>query len=239
MVGYESQNRALAPILHNRTSITHVRTAQDHFQSLKGSRDVSAPTWKKSALEAPNRLRACRDRAPRHARHAPRAAHPCVQREWGLSIAPWMVHRLEGQRANGPVTRASSTRSATGIGSGGFAAPIRSPRTVSVTPAVALMRFVSASTTASTLQVAMGVKEASSRGRWVPESTCHRAGSARTRAHAATEGAPCRGIASPICSRPSLECEEPIFTVTVNEAAYLRAARQKSRKQSRASARIG
>ena len=35
---------ALAPILHNRTFIIHVRTAQDHFRSLKGSRDMSVPT---------------------------------------------------------------------------------------------------------------------------------------------------------------------------------------------------
>ena len=35
---------------------------------------------------------------------------------WALDSAEDVVRRLEGQRANGPATRASSTRSATGMG---------------------------------------------------------------------------------------------------------------------------
>ena len=116
---------------------------------------------------------------------------------------------------------------------GGLTAPIRSPMPVSVTPAVAPMRLVSAGSTAGTWRVAMGVREVSSRGRWVPECACCRAGSARTAAREATNSAPCRRIAWPMCSRLSLECEEPLFTVTVKEAAYLRADRQTSRLSQR------
>ena len=46
-----------------------------------------------------------------------------------------------------------------GHGHGGLTAPINSPMTVSVTPAVAPMRLVSAGTTASTWRAVMGVRE--------------------------------------------------------------------------------
>ena len=122
---------------------------------------------------------------------------------------------------------------------GGFTAPKRSPITVSVTPAVAPMRLVSAGTTASTWRVVMGVRWVSSCGRWVPECVCSRAGSARTATGEATSSTPCRRISLPMCSRLPLECDEPLFTVAVTEVAYLQATRQKSRKRSRARARTG
>ena len=103
---------------------------------------------------------------------------------------------------------------------GGLTAPIRSPIPISVTPAVASMRMVSAGTTVSTWRVVMGVRWVSSCGRWIPECECSRAGSARTATGEATSSTPCRRISLPMCSRLPLECEEPLFTVAETEAAY-------------------
>ena len=113
------------------------------------------------------------------------------------------------------------------------------PMTVSVSSAAVPMELVAASMSASTLQAAVGdgVTRAAAGGCW--RSACHRAGSARTATGEETSSTPCRRISLPMCSRLPLECEEPLFTVAVTEAAYLRATRQKSRKRSRASACTG
>ena len=106
-----------------------------------------------------------------------------------------------------------------GHGHGGFTAPIRSPMTISATPAVAPMRLVSAGTTASTWRVALGVREVSSRGRGVPERTLPRAGSAQPATAEAMSSAPASRIALPTCPRLPLQCTRALFTVAVTEAA--------------------
>ena len=109
--------------------------------------------------------------------------------------------------------------------------------TVSVSSAAMLMELVAASMSASTLQAAVGdgVTRAAAGGCW--RSACHRAGLGRTRAHAATKGAPRRRIVWRMCSRLSLECEEPRFNVAVKKVAHLQATRQTSRDESHERAR--
>ena len=111
------------------------------------------------------------------------------------------------------------------------------PVTVSVYSAAVMMPLVAADTVASALQAAVGdrVARIAAGGCW--RSACHRAGSGRTRAHAATKGAPRRKIVWPMCSRLSLECEEPRITVAVKKVAHLQATRQTSGDQSQAHAR--
>ena len=92
------------------------------------------------------------------------------------------------------------------------------------------MRRMAMGAPASTLRAAMGEWVAGPRQVACRRSMCHGACSARTRAHAATEGAPCRRIAWPMCSRQSLECEEATFTVAVKKVAHLQATRQTSRE---------
>ena len=92
---------------------------------------------------------------------------------------------------------------------------------------------------ASTLRAAMGEWVAGPRQVACRRSMCHGACSARTRAHAAMEGAPCRRIAWPMCSRQSLECEEATFTVAVKKAAYLCERRQTSGSEWQVCAQMG
>ena len=92
--------------------------------------------------------------------------------------------------------------SATGIGSGGFVAPIRSPMTVSVTPAVAPMRLVSAGTTANTCAGRDGCERVSTCGRWLPARTFTWAGSGLPDAAEAMSSAPASRSALPM--RPRL-----------------------------------
>ena len=108
MVEYGRRNRALAPIPHDKTSIRRIRTAQDHAQSLMGFRDLSTRTSKYHApLHAQPIARASRPRSsprpPRPTSHT-RACEARVRR---LDDA-----RLEVERANRPVARLSSARSA-------------------------------------------------------------------------------------------------------------------------------
>ena len=70
---------------------------------------TSSHYLKMHRLGSTSRSRARRTRAPRHAPRGPRAAHPRVQREQGLSIAPEDGAQTEKQRANGPATRKQHT----------------------------------------------------------------------------------------------------------------------------------
>ena len=149
-----------------------------------------------------------------------------MQRGRGLSIAPKMVRRLEGQRANGPATRASSTRSATGMGMVGS---VNGAHTLTNT------RLRDASRSADEVGVGGhdcehmagrdGCERVSSRGRWLPVRTFPCAGSALPATAEAVSSAPASRSAVPMRPRLLLECTRPLFTAAVTEAEYLRAAR--------------
>ena len=84
-----------------------------------------------------------------------------------------------------------------------------------------------------------GCEKGQQPGRWLPERTLTRAGSAQPATAEAMSSAPASRIALPTCPRLPLQCTRALFTVAVDEAAYLRATRQTSRKESRARSRIG
>ena len=112
-------------------------------------------------------------------------------------------------------------RSCRDSGFGALIAHCRTQTTVAVSLTVASMRLLAEVAAVSTCQAAVGdrVARAAAGGCW--RSACHRAGSGRTKAHASTNGALFRKIVWPMCSRLSLECEEPSFTVAVKKVAHL------------------
>ena len=92
--------------------------------------------------------------------------------------------------------------------------------------AAAVMLSVPASTTASTLQAAMGVRGITVYSRQLLRVLCARAGSLRTVEGGAKDSTPWRKIILPTCSRLSHTCEESRFTVAVKQAVQQQAPRQ-------------
>ena len=92
--------------------------------------------------------------------------------------------------------------------------------------AAAAMLAVPASTTASTLQAAMGVRGITVYSRQLLRVLCARAGSLRTVEGGAKDSTPWRKIILPTCSRLSHTCEEVRVTVAVKQAAQQQAPRQ-------------
>ena len=177
---------------------------------------------------------------PRISRRLPRSTsrtYPSATRLGRLDSAMDVALTRKTARKRSCDARKQLTLS-NGHGHGGFTAPIRSPMTVSATPAVALMRLVSAGTTASTWQVVMGVRESAPPPIWPPARTFPWADSALPATAEAVSSAPAFRSTLPMRPRLLLQCTRPLFTVAVTKAAYLRVTRQKSRKQSRASACI-
>ena len=110
---YGSRRCAPAPIPCHRTSIRHVRTAQDHSQRLTGSREPSALERRIfSRISSTRWSHARHARAPQRDARRGRAARLRAQLEEYVVLDPKMMGWLQRGGANGPAARSSCTRSA-------------------------------------------------------------------------------------------------------------------------------